>query len=101
MCDCHVTMKNDLQLLWEEERADEVRVRGPERDVTLVDVHHVGLRVETILLSSEVVGERQRREVTRSAERDTHAGYRQAIVVGLFEKLSRGGSMEDLCMRDV
>jgi hypothetical protein len=63
-----------LQLLWEEERADEVWVRGPERDVTLVDVHHVGLGVETILLSSEVVGKRQRREVTRCAERDTHSG---------------------------
>jgi hypothetical protein len=64
-----------LQLLWEEERANEVWVRRPERDVALVDVHHIGLRVEAILLSCKVIGERQRREVTRGAERYTHVGY--------------------------
>jgi hypothetical protein len=46
-----------LQLLWEEECADEVWVGRPERDVTLVNIHHVGLGVEAILLSSKVVGE--------------------------------------------
>jgi len=30
-----------LQLLWEEEGSDEVRVWRPEGDVALVDVHHV------------------------------------------------------------
>jgi hypothetical protein len=58
--------------LWEEEGSDEVRVRGPEGDVALVDVHHVGLGVEAILLGGEIVGEGERREVTRCAERDTH-----------------------------
>ena len=47
----------NLQLLWEEECADEVWVWRPERDVTLMDVHHVGLGVEAVLLSSEVIGE--------------------------------------------
>jgi hypothetical protein len=58
--------------LWEEEGPDEVRVRRPEGDVALVDVHHVGLGVEAILLGGEIVGEGQRREVTRCAEGDTH-----------------------------
>jgi hypothetical protein len=46
-----------LQLLWEEEGSDEVGVRRPEGDVALVDVHHVGLGVEAILLGGEIVGE--------------------------------------------
>jgi hypothetical protein len=57
----------NLQLLWEEECANEVWVGRPKGDVTLVDVQHVGLGVEAILLSGEVVCERQRRKVTRSA----------------------------------
>ena len=61
-----------LQLLWEEEGSDEVGVWRPERDVALVDVHHVGSGVEAILLGGEIVGERKRREVTRCAEGDTH-----------------------------
>jgi hypothetical protein len=46
-----------LQLLWEEEGSDEVRVRRPEGDVALVDVHHVGGGVEAILLGGKIVGE--------------------------------------------
>jgi hypothetical protein len=47
-----------LQLLWEEECSNEVGVRRPEGDVALVDVHHVGRRVEAILLGGEIVGKR-------------------------------------------
>lgn len=70
-----------VQLLWEEECADEVWVGRPEREVAIVDVQHVRLGVQSILLSSEVVGERQRRDPARSAERDTHVGYWRAVVV--------------------
>jgi len=69
-------VNENLQLLWEEESANEVWVWRPKRDVTLVDIHHVGLGVEAILLESEVVCERQWREVTRGAERDAHVGCR-------------------------
>lgn len=62
----------NLQLLGEEKGSDEVGVRRPEGDVALVDVHHVGGRVEAILLGGEIVGERQRREVSRCAEGDAH-----------------------------
>ena len=84
--------------MWEEECADEVWVGRPERDVTLVDVHHVGLGVEAILLSGEIVCERQWCDVTRSAERDAHVGCRRAKTLGLFG--SMGSSAKDLDGRD-
>jgi len=96
-----VRVEGGLQLLWEEEGADEVGVGRPERDVTLVDVHHVGLRVEAILLSSEVVGERQWRDPSRSAERDAHVGCGRAGVVRLFGEVSGGSDMWNLDGRNV
>ena len=88
-----VYIDENSQLLWEEEGSNEVRVRRPERDVTLVNVHHVGLGVEAILLSSEVVGERQRCDPTRSAEGDAHVGCGWVVTAGLFDGIAGSGVM--------
>ena len=43
-------------LLGEEEGANEVRLRGEEGEVLVVDVHHVGGGPEAVLLRREVWG---------------------------------------------
>jgi len=87
--------------LWEEEGANEVWIGRPERDVTLVDVHHVGLGVEAILLSSKIVCERQWCEVTRSAERDAHVCCIWIVTCGIIWRYSCSSSdMESPCCRD-
>lgn len=66
-----------------------------------MDVHHIRLGVEAILLSGEVVCERQRRKVTRSAERDAHVCCGWAEAVGLFEEMFGSSNTDDLDCRDV
>lgn len=59
-------------MLREKECADEIGLWRPERDVPVVDIHHVRCGVEAILLSGKIIDKRGRRKVARCAEGDTH-----------------------------